>query len=206
LGGRIVEIGRDYDEAEELAIEMARREGKPFLHPFDDPYVIAGQGTVALEMFEQNKSIDQILVPVGGGGLISGSALVARTLNPDAEIIGIQPAESPAMVRSLEAKAVIETPIGNTICDALAGRFVSRTTLEMTSRYADRVIEVREDSIVESMRIVQRELGMLAEPSAVVGMAAILENQVETRRRTAVIISGGNISKEQFEQLVAHQQ
>jgi threonine dehydratase len=204
VGGRIVEIGRDYDEAEELAMELARKEGKPFLHPFDDPNVIAGQGTVALEMYEQDKNIDQLLVPVGGGGLISGSSLVARTLNPGVEVVGIQPAESPAMVRSLEAKAIIETPIGNTICDALAGRFVSQTTLDMTSRYADRVIEVQEDSIVESMRIIQREMGIIAEPSAAVGIAAILENQVEAQRRTAAIISGGNISKEQFEQFVGH--
>lgn len=203
VGGEIVEAGRDYDEAEELAIARAEREGAPFLHPFDNPFVIAGQGTVALELLEDAPDIDMLIVPVGGGGLLAGCALAARHLKPSIRIYGVQPEESPAMVRSLEAGAVVETPIGVTACDALAGRFVSERTLRMCSEYADGVVTVGEKTIRTAMRLLHKATGIRAEPSAVVGIAALLEGKVTSDGTASAIISGGNISREGFEGLIA---
>lgn len=202
MGGKILELGRDYDEAEELAMKLARDKGLPFLHPFDDPLVIAGQGTVALELLEQVPQIRALFVPVGGGGLLAGCALTVKNLKPSTKVIGVQPAESAAMVRSLADGTVVETPIGNTICDALAGRFVSWRTLEIAKRYVDDVVAVREESIIEAMRIVYRELGLVIEPSAAVGPAALMERGglVED---AAAILSGGNISKSHFLKLIS---
>ena len=203
VGGEIIEAGRDYDEAEELAITYAKNKSAPFLHPFDDPFVIAGQGTVAVELLEEKPEIDMLIVPVGGGGLLAGCAVAARYMKPSIRIYGVQPEESPAMVRSLEAKTVVETPIGDTVCDALAGRFVSQRTLSMSAQYADGVVTVKEKTIREAMRLLFKVTGIRAEPSAVVGIAALLEGAAPADGIPATIISGGNISKKQFAELIA---
>lgn len=202
MGGRIIEMGKDYDEAEELARNMAREKGLPFLHPFDDPFVIAGQGTVALELLKQVPGMVSLNVPVGGGGLLAGCAVAIKNLKPTVKLIGVQPAESAAMVRSLAAGKVVETPIGNTICDALAGRFISRRTLEIAMRFVDRVVAVRETTIVAAMKLVYEELGFMAEPSAVAGLAALME-QDDFSEGSTVIITGGNISKSNFLKLIS---
>lgn len=203
IGGEIEIFGRDYDEAEEHARQRAEKEGIPFLHAFDDPLVIAGQGTVALEFLEQAPDIDCLVVPVGGGGLLSGCAVAARKCKPGIRVFGVQPSESPAMVRALAAGAVVETPIGDTVCDTLAGRFVSERTLAIAQACVDEVFTVSETSILAAMRYMQEQCGMIVEPSAVVGLAAIREGHLEGYERIGIIITGGNISRATHAALVA---
>ena len=203
IGGDIVVRGRDYDEAEELAIKTAEQERRPFLHPFAHPHVIAGQGTVVLELLSQVSEVDRILVPTSGGGLISGCAIAAKSINPSIEIIGVQPAESAAMLKSLAKGELVETPIGKTVCEALAGRWVSELTLEICQRYVDDVITVREESVIKALKMFHEQQQMKVEPSSVVGIAALLENPELLTAGTATIISGGNISTNSFNQLIS---
>jgi threonine dehydratase len=198
----LIQEGQDYDESEVIAQNHAAEKNFRFIHAFDQPEVIAGQGTIGLELLDQFSPPNQplcVVVPIGGGGLISGIAIVLKAKSPKSKIIGVQSEASPAMVRALEARKVVDTPIEETVADGLAGRLVGENTLRLVQEYCDEVVLVKESSILFAMKEFYFRQGWRLEGSAAAGAAAILENKVPAGGMPIVlIISGGNIAEEQF--------
>ncbi len=198
----LIKSGDDYDAAQQFAENLQNREGGTFVHAFSDLEIIAGQGTIALEIIEELPDVQTILVPIGGGGLISGIAAAAKALNPSVKIIGIQSEASPAMYKSLKAGRVVETPIEETIADGLAGRFVTDLTLNLTKRYVDEVFLVSEESIKRAMKLILETEHMVIEGSAAVGIAALLENKCPLTGNTVCVITGRNIDTALLKELL----
>jgi threonine dehydratase len=197
--GEVIEAGRDYDEAEDIAHQIERDCELTFIHAFDDPVVIAGQGTVGAEVLDDLPNVDSVVVPVGGGGLISGVALSIKSKRPQAKIIGVQSNSSPAMHAALARGYVVETPIQDTIADGLAGRFVSDLTLSVTKDYVDNVVLVEESEIIEAMNFLLRENRIIAEGAAAVGVAAVLLGKIQAYSKNVVIlVTGRNIDIEKL--------
>ncbi len=207
MGVALRQEGRDYDEADSLAQAFASAEGLAFVHAFEQPEIIAGQGTIGLEILEQIPDAAtplSVVIPVGGGGLLAGIAIAIKAKSPRSKIIGVQSEASPAMARSLAAGKVVETPIEETIADGLAGRFVTETTLQLAQQFCDEMLLVRESSIRVAMREFYFRHGWRLEGSAAVGAAAVLENKVQSKGMPIVlIISGGNVAEEIFHRSIA---
>ena len=194
--------GRDYDEAKEIAHEIQKKECLTFIDAFSDEQVIAGQGTIGVEIMQQMPNVEVIVVPVGGGGLISGIALAVKSINPRVKVIGVQSEASPAMMKSLEAGRVVETSIHDSIADGLAGRFVSKLTLNLTQKYVDDVVLVSEGSIKTAMKMLAQEEHMIVEGSAAVGLAAFLDAKLNSHRKTVLVITGRNIDIRLFKSIL----
>lgn len=200
LGARLVQQGRDFDEAHAAAHVFAQERDLAFIHAFAQEEVIAGQGTVGLDLAEHMVTRPSVVVvPVGGGGLAGGVAVILKARWPEAKMIGVQSEASPAMAQSLALGQVVETPIAPTIADGLAGRLVSEETLLLMQRYADDMLLVTEDSLRQAMREFYLHDGWRLEASAVAAAAALLQGKVNTATGTIVlVITGGNISEEDF--------
>jgi threonine dehydratase len=188
----LVAAGTSYDEAEAHALELADA-GAHFISPYNDPDTIAGQGTIALELFEQMPEVRQIIVPIGGGGLISGIGL-ASTLRNDVRVIGVQAAASAAMVAALDGVSSIA--VQPTLADGLAGNLEAGTvTIELTRRHVAEIVTVTEDEIARAIVFLSNEHGLVAEGSAAVGVAALLHAKVTADEPTAVLVTGRNIAR-----------
>ena len=199
----LLKRGRDYDEAEEIAWEIQKREDLTFIHAFSDPEIIAGQGTIGLEILEDLPDAQTILVPIGGGGLIAGIAIAAKSINPKVKVVGVQSEASPAMFNSVQAARCVETPIDETIADGLAGRFVTEWTLQLTQKYVDKVVLVSENGIKQAIKLVIENEHMLIEGAAAVGVAALLEEKVKTHGKTVVLLTGRNIHFQVLKEILA---
>ncbi len=194
-GGSLVIFGRNVEESLQKAKELAQ-EGRIFIHPFDDADIIAGQGTVALEMFEDLKDIDMILVPVGGGGLISGIAAVAKAIRPGVKVIGVQAAVCPSAVESLRngrLTKVTDAPVS--VADGISVKQPGNLTFEFIRKYADEVVLAGEDHIAAAILMLLERKKILAEGAGAVPLAALLNGSVPVLpgSRTVLVISGGNL-------------
>lgn len=196
--------GKTYDEAEKLAISLAKTEGRTYISPYNDFGVIAGQGTVALEILEDLPKADIILVPVGGGGLISGVGAAVKAGNPAIELVGVQSEASPAMYESLHAGKITDVAIKDSIADGLSGNIEEGSiTFELAKKHVDKMILVKESAIRNAIKLLWDREGETSEGAGAVGIAAILENKELFRGKTvAVIITGGNIDDKVFEEIV----
>jgi threonine dehydratase len=186
--------GADYDEAHALAQDLAREQGALYLSAYDDPVVIAGQGTVGLEVMEDLPRAGLILVPVGGGGLIAGIATVAKAIDPGVRVIGVQPDASPAAYLSLRDGRPYETyPASATICDGLAGGF-GRVPFELAASLIDDVIVVSEAAVRESVAWLAAHEQLIVEGSGAIAIAPLLTGQVQPGGRHVVaILTGRNL-------------
>jgi threonine dehydratase len=194
-GSEIVKYGKDYDEAYSKALEIQKEAGTTFVHPFDDPFVVAGQGTVGLELLEDVPDLNTIIVPIGGGGLISGISIAAKTLNPQLRMVGVQSEGAPAVYRSWRAGKIIEVASINTIADGLAARKPLELTFGIIKRYVDTVMLVSEEEIGEAVLALLQKAHILSEPSGAASLAALLfKYHQKPKEKIAVIISGANIS------------
>ena len=194
-GADIVKYGKDYDEAYSKALEIQKEAGTTFVHPFEDPFVVAGQGTVGLELLEDVPDLNAIIVPVGGGGLISGISIAAKTLNPKLRIVGVQSEGAPAVYRSWRAGKIVEVDSVNTVADGLAARKPLDLTFGIIKRYVDTVLLVSEEEIGEAVLALLHNAHILAEPSGAASLAALLfKYHPKPEEKVAVIISGANIS------------
>ena len=194
-GARIILYGDLYDDAYEKALEIARSEGRVFIHPFDDPYVIAGQGTIALEIIESLPSFDTIIVPVGGGGLISGIAIAVRMLLGDqVKIIGVEAERSPSMKISLEQGHPTEVSVAHSIADGIVVKKPGELTYSIISELVDDIVTVSDDEIAHAIVALLERGKTLAEGAGAVSLAAILSGKVDIANKKCVaIVSGGNI-------------
>ncbi len=192
LGATVVQHGANVSESAAHAREMAERDGLVFVHPFDEPAVIAGQGTVALEMLTEHPDLEAIVVPVGGGGLLSGTSLVARELAPEVELIGVQSEMCPSMVATLSGAGGPHTC--ETIADGIQVPDVGKITREIVGALADDVITVSEAHIEEAISLYLEIEKTVAEGAGAASLAALLEHGERFRgRRVGIVLSGGNI-------------
>lgn len=193
LGADLRLVEGSYDEAHDAAERHAVESGAAYLHAFSDPWVVAGQGTVGLEILTERPEVSAVLVPVGGGGLVGGVGVAARTLAPGCRVIGAQSVATPAMHASLAAGRLTSPPMGETICDGLYGDTDARS-VELARRVVDEVVLVEERQVREAIRRLYQEEGVVAEGSGIVAVAALLAGAATLPEGpVAVVVTGGNI-------------
>ena len=195
-GADVVLEGLVYDDAYAKAVEIQKETGATFLHPFNDEYVIAGQGTIGLEIFEQlDYKVDTILCPIGGGGIIAGIAVAAKALNPNVKIIGVQTANIPSMHESMKHGKVTSAFNDTTIADGIAVKTPGDITFEIIKELVDEVIVVEEAEIAQGMLFLMEHQKVVAEGSGAVSTAAVLTGKYvpEKDENVVCVISGGNV-------------
>lgn len=177
-GARVIFEGAVWDEANQAALQAAGQEGFNYVHPFADPVVIAGQGTLGLEMMEESPGIDLLLVAIGGGGLISGVSRAVRSIKPGIKIIGVEPVGAPTLYESVRAGEVVELPQITTAAGTLAPRRSSAINLEIIQQHVDDIVLVTDDEMQEAARWLWSEMGVAAELSGAAAVAALLSGKV----------------------------
>jgi threonine dehydratase len=192
-GAEVVLSGATYDDAQEKAREIASERGATLVHPFDDPSIIFGQGTVGLEVLEELDDLDTIVVPVGGGGLIAGIALAVKAQAPRVRIVGVQAAGSASMVRSIEAGRKITLEHPDTIADGIRVGTPGDLTLEVARRHVDEWVTVDEREIADAVAQTMEKSKVVAETAGVAAIAALIAGKVRGGKRVCAIVSGGNI-------------
>ncbi len=193
-GAEVVLHGDNFDEAYARAREIEAARDLVFVHPFDDPRVIAGQGTIGLELLEQVPGLDAVLVPVGGGGLLGGVALAVKTERPAVQVIGVQAQEVPGMASALAAGTRVTVPAATTIADGIAVRRVGEHTFDLARRHVDQVVTVAEEEIANAILLLLEIEKTVVEGAGAVPLAALANRRVALEGRTvALVISGGNI-------------
>lgn len=194
-GAEVVLAGENFDEAYARAVELERESGATFVHPFDDDDVIAGQGTIGLELLEQVPDVDLVIVPVGGGGLISGIAVALKQARPDVEIVGVEAAAVPAMQQSIAAGDVITASSGITIADGIAVKHPGKRTFEYVKRYVDDLVSVDEEEIANAVLLLLEQEKAVTEGAGATPLAALYNGHVSNvaGRNVVMVLSGGNI-------------
>jgi threonine dehydratase len=197
LGADLTVHGNEYMDAESLAQNMSREGGMPFLSPYNDPDLIAGQGTVGLEMVEDGPELDAVLVPVSGGGLISCVSTVIKAASK-AEVIGVQTIASPVMHESIKAGKIVDIPMYDTVAEGLHGGIEQGSvTFPICQKLVDDWIDVKEATIVDALRLMLLRQHEVIEGSGAVGVAALMENPKRFKNKSiGVVISGGNIDED----------
>jgi threonine dehydratase len=192
---RVVLKGANFDESYAEALHIQERENLVFVHPFNDPHVIAGQGTIGLELLEQMPFMDMVLVPIGGGGLISGVACALKETNPRIQVVGVQAASIASMKSSLESGQVTELAPGATIAEGIAVRKPGDLTYPMVRKYVDEVVTVDEEEIANAILLLLEQEKSVVEGAGAVGLAALLNGHVPRAvgRNVVVLLCGGNI-------------
>ena len=199
MGARTVRRGAAWDDAWALARLDADERGALAVHPFEDPAVIAGQGTVALELLADAPDLDALVVAIGGGGLIAGMAAAARALRPELQVVGVEPEGAPSMRVSLEAGRVVELPQVKTIAGTLAPRAVGPLTLAFARALVSEVVLVSDEEMRAAMRLVWRELRQLVEPAGAAALAALMSGRATSlagAKRVGVLLCGANLDVE----------
>ena len=197
FGAEVVLHGANYDEACAEATRRCQAEGMVFVHPFDDPAVMAGQGTVGLEMLEQIEGLEAVIVPVGGGGLIGGMACAIKETNPRVRVIGVQTSRLPSMVEALAAGGPVTVEAGTTIADGIAVRRAGAVTFPVVAKYVDEMVTVDEDEIASAILVLLEREKTLAEGAGAAALAALLQGKTSLSARSGVkvgvLVCGGNI-------------
>lgn len=195
FGANVILHGSNYDEAYAYAVIYAEKNDADFVHPFTDDEVIAGQGTVALEIFEELEDLDALVVPVGGGGLISGMSVVSRSILPKCKVIAVSSAGAAAMKMSFDAKTALDTVSVKTIADGIAVRDTSTKTLEYILKHVDSFESACEDEIASAILFLLEKQKVLVEGAGAVGVAALMHGKIELPKgsKIAIVLSGGNI-------------
>ena len=195
FGAEVVLHGANYDEAFAEAMRRRDAEDLTFIHPFDDPVVIAGQGTIGLELLEQVPQLEAVVVPIGGGGLIGGIACAVKSINPGIRVVGVQTARLPSMQAAVTAKAPVTLEAATTIADGIAVRRAGSVTLPLVERFVDEIVTVEEDEIASAILLLLEREKMLAEGAGATALAALLQKRtsIPEGAKTAVLVCGGNI-------------
>ncbi len=193
-GAEVVLVGANYDEACHEAMRRCHERDLTFIHPFDDEAVIAGQGTIGLEMLEVNGDLDAVIVPVGGGGLIAGVACAVKETNPKIKVIGVQTSKLPSMKAALDHHKLVTLPPNKTIADGIAVRRAGDVTFPLAEKYVDDVVTVDDEEIANAILAMLEKEKTLTEGAGAVGAAAVLNDKIPMRgKNVGVLISGGNI-------------
>ena len=185
--------------------DIKEREGLTFVHPFDDIDIILGQGTIGVEIIEKLNNIDYAFISIGGGGLISGIACVLKSINPKIKIIGVEPINSNVMTKSISSNKpeTFDTNINKTLADGLAAPFAGNLTFEFVKKYVDEIINVSENEMIESMRVIIERLKVIPEAAASACFVPILKNKlsIKTNANSIIVLCGGNIDLDKLKKL-----
>jgi threonine dehydratase len=204
LGAEVLEFDRYSDDRDQMAIDLARDRGLTLVHPYDEPFVMAGQGTVGLELLEDVDDLDVVLVPLGGGGLLSGVATAVKALHPRTRVVGVEPEASPDTQRSLRAGRRVRVEIERSIADGQLLPEPGIRTFAVVSALVDDIVTVTDEEIVETMRFAFERMKVVVEPSGASALAALMAGRVALDgARAGVVLSGGNVDAERFASLVA---
>jgi threonine dehydratase len=194
FGAEVILHGTNYDDAYEEAQRRRAADGLTFIHPFDDDAIIAGQGTIGLELVEQNPQLEAVVVPVGGGGLISGIACAVKELRPRVRVVGVQTARVPSMAASLAAGHPVLVPAATTIAEGIAVRRPGARTLALVQRYVDDIVTVDEEEIANAILLLLEREKTVAEGAGAAALAALVQRKTPLDgKNVAVVIAGGNI-------------
>jgi threonine dehydratase len=203
-GAEVIEFDRYADDRDALARALAAERGFTLVHPYDDPLVMAGQGTVGLELAGELDDLDVVVVPVGGGGLIAGVATAVRALHPLARVVGVEPEAGDDVARSLRAGERVSVAVPQTIADGQQVTTPGEQPWEVIRALVDEVVTVADAEIVDAMRLLFERVKVVAEPSGATALAALLAGRVALRGGSVgVVISGGNVDAARFAALVA---
>jgi threonine dehydratase len=204
-GAKVILHGNDYDDSSSSIKEMAEKENKTIIPAFEDIDVIAGQGTIGLEIVEDLQSIDEIYIPIGGGGLISGIAVVLKSIKPSIKIIGVESAAFPTMKTSILENKITKTSTGYSIADGIAVKTPGQTTFEIVKKHVDEIVLIDDLSIVKTMFLLMERSKIVAEPAGAASLAYILSDEkIKSKNKNIVsIISGGNVDMYLLGQVVA---
>ena len=193
-GADVVLHGANYDEACEEAIRCGNQQHLTFIHPFDDDAVIAGQGTLGLEMLQQHPEIEAVIVPIGGGGLIGGIACAIKETNPKVQIVGVQTSRLPSMKAAVEEGKPVTIPAAATIADGIAVRRAGDRTLPLVQKYVDQIVTVDEEEIANAILLLLEREKTMAEGAGAAAIAAMVNHKIEiSGKKIAVLVCGGNI-------------
>ena len=193
-GAEVTLHGANYDEACEEAIRRGEQQRLTFIHPFDDDAVIAGQGTLGLEMLQQHPEIDAVVVPIGGGGLIGGIACATKETNPKVQIIGVQTSRLPSMKAAVTEGRPVTIPAAATIADGIAVRRAGERTLPLVQKYVDQIVTVDEEEIANAILLLLEREKTMAEGAGAAAIAAMVNHKIQiSGKKVAVLVCGGNI-------------
>nr|WP_297357245.1 threo-3-hydroxy-L-aspartate ammonia-lyase [uncultured Caldimonas sp.] len=205
-GGEVVSYDRYAEDGQAVALRLAQEQGLTLIPPFDHLHVMAGQGTAAKELFEDVGELDVLLTPVGGGGLLSGSALAAQGLSPRCRLVGVEPEAGNDGQRSLECGDIVRIDTPRTIADAAQSRYLGEHPFRVLKRLAERIVTVTDDELVEAMRFIAMRMKGVVEPTGCLGAAAVLTRRLDVRGlRVGVVLSGGNVDPARYAALLAGQ-
>jgi threonine dehydratase len=196
LGAEVVLQGKTYDQATEIALQLQKDRGLTMIHPFDDPYVIAGQGTIGLEIYKDLPKVNTVIVPLSGGGLLSGIALALKSIDPSIQTVGVSMEEGAAMAESLSAGKIVEIVEEPSLADALVGGLgpENHYTFQLNQRYVDKTILVTEGEIAAGMTFALEVEHLVLEGGGAVGIAALLAKKVkDIGERAVLVLSGSNV-------------
>jgi threo-3-hydroxy-L-aspartate ammonia-lyase len=200
-GAEVITFDRYTEDRDALGEALAAERGLELVRPYDDPLIMAGQGTAALELIEDAGVMDTLVVPVGGGGLVAGSATIAKDLGVR-RVVGVEPAAGNDWQQSFESGRIVAIDVPRTIADGLQTHAPGELTWEVGSRLVDEIVTVTDVQIVDAMRFAFERLKLVIEPSGAVGIAAVLNGLVDAPR-VGIIISGGNVGADRFAELIA---
>jgi threonine dehydratase len=195
FGAKVVLHGNSFDEAYQEALRIQQRDNRCFIHPFNDRLVMAGQGTIGLELLEQNPYLEMVVVPIGGGGMISGIAVALKETNPRIQVVGVQTSVLPSMKRAVDAGKLVEVEPATTIADGIAVKRPGDITFEVIREYVDEIVTVDEEEIANAILLLLEREKTVVEGAGAVGLAALLNGKIAKARgrKVAVVLSGGNI-------------
>jgi threonine dehydratase len=198
-GAEVVLHGTIWDEANEKAKELVQREGLTYVHPFDDEQLIAGQGTLGLEIVEDWPEVDAVIVPIGGGGLIAGTSMAVKGHNAAARVIGVESSDGPAMQKSVEA-GHLETIDCRTIIDGLRVRRCGELNFSVVQRFVDKIVALPDSEIFDAMIWIMERCKLMVEGAAAAPVAALMHGLIDLPKgsRVVAVLSGGNVNLDQF--------
>ncbi len=202
-GANVVLTGESFDDSFLASQEYTKQHDASYIHPFNDPLIIAGQGTIGLEIYEQQPDVDAVIVPIGGGGLIAGIAMAIKEMNPKVRVIGVNAAGAASMVASRNANEIVSLPSVSTIADGIAVKTPGTLTFEIIQKYVDDIVSVTDTEIAHAAYLLLQRGKLLAEPAGVTSVAAALFNKVDLKGKNVVpVVSGGNINMRLLEQII----
>jgi threonine dehydratase len=202
-GARVVLHGAGFDEALEMGREIARKEDATFIHAFDDPMVVAGQGTVGLEMLQEAPDLQTLVAAIGGGGLISGIAVAAKSVKPSIKVVGVQAEAFPSMYMAFKTAKMVPYKTQETIADGIAVKHPGKLTYKLIRKYVDDIVLVGDSDIASAMFFMLERMKLVAEPAGAASVAACMTGLVKARgEKCAAVVSGGNIDMYLLDQIV----
>lgn len=198
----VINIGNNFDETTKEALEWQKEHDAMFISPFNDDYIIAGQGTVGLEIINECPDVETIIVPIGGGGVISGISLAVKTLKPDVKIIGVQASGSSAMYNSFREGKLCHLKSSETIADGINVKEPAQRTFDIIEKYVDDIVTVDDEEISQAMLYLLERCKLVVEPSGAVGVAALINKKIKYKGNTVILISGGNVDIKMIDNIV----